>query len=309
MRETLLPIFTILLKVCIPLAAFATGLGATRADPLWLARRPGLLVRSLLAILIVVPVAAGLFLHLIHAPQMVRDGLLITIMAIGIGPPAAFKRTKAHGESISFEIGLNVLLLVIAIVYIPTAVAIHGAVYHHDLRLAPGRVASVVLSRALIPLALGVLVGRLAPRVVTPLSRYAGAFVQGVLLLLIAVALLVKWRSLIDLGASAWLTTAAIALGEIVVGHLAGGPARDTRRVLAAFSSMRFPALALLLASLAPRGSSRLIPVILAYVITSAVLLAFYGALMDARERRGGVPHPRPARTAPAPAPAHAGRA
>ena len=164
MREAMLEVFKILLRVAIPLAAFATGLRAARIDPLWLVKRPRLLLRALFAILIVVPVGAVLFLEAVHAPAVVKGGLTMAVVAIGIGPPAAFKRSKAHEESISFEVSLNVLLLAIAIVYIPAAVAIHGAIFHHALRLGVGRVAGIVLERALVPLLAGVLVARLAPR-------------------------------------------------------------------------------------------------------------------------------------------------
>jgi hypothetical protein len=74
-------------------------------------------------------------------------------------------------------------------------------------------------------------------------------------------------------------------IGEIVLGHLAGGADPDSRRMLVAFSAVRFPALALLLASVARRGRE-LIPVILVYVLTSVILVGIYSAAMSRRERR-----------------------
>jgi len=273
-----------LIRVAIPLASFATGLRGAHADATWLARRPGLLLRSLLAILVVIPVGAVLFLQAVGAPPVVRAGLTIAVLAIGIGPPAAFKKFGAHEDSVSYEIALNVILLAIAIAYIPAAVALHGAIFHHDLRLSPVEVGSVVLGRALIPLSVGLVVARLAPRAVAPLGRYAGIFVQMVLITVVLVALIATWRRLIALGAGTWLTCLAIVFGEIVVGYVAGGPELETRRVLASFSAIRFPALALLLASMAPQGRS-FIPVILAYVLSSVVLVSLNDALVARRER------------------------
>jgi predicted Na+-dependent transporter len=297
MHETLIPILKTLVKIAIPLASFATGVRAAAADPRWLAKHPGLLTRSLLLLLVVVPVGVVLFLQSIAVSPLVRAGLTISVIAIGIGPPAFFGRTKAHDkanargdaaaeEAISFEVGLNVVLLALAIVYIPTVVAIHGKVFHHHLYLSPAGVAKVVLIRALIPLAIGIAIGQLAPRVVAPVVKYAGVFVQAVLLLVVVVAIAATWRELVGLGARTWLACAAIVLAEIVLGHAAGGPAIETRRVLASFSAMRFPALALLVAQLVPRGRE-LIPVILAYVLTSVVLVGVHGAVTAAPRRRG----------------------
>jgi BASS family bile acid:Na+ symporter len=298
MHPTLMHAAKVVVLVAIPLASFATGLRAADAQGRWLARHPGLLARSLLAILCVLPIGAVLFLHSIAVAPVVRAGLTIAIVSIGIGPPAAFGHVTSyakkaardseagHDVSISFEVGLNVVLLVLAIVYIPTFVAVHGAIFHHGVRLAPAAVAKVVLTRALVPLALGVGVGRLAPRVVAPISRYAGIFVQLVLLAVVVLALVAFWPGLVALGGRAWLACFAIVLAEVAVGHLLGGPRLATRRVLASFSAMRFPALALLLSQMAPRGRE-LVPSILAYVLTSVVLVTIHGALTSNPSRRG----------------------
>jgi BASS family bile acid:Na+ symporter len=296
MAESLRAVLKMAVQLAIPLAAFATGLRAATAEPLWLARRPGLLVRSLLAILIVVPIGTVLFLQSIAAPPAVKAGLTMAVIAVGIGPPAAFKRSQSHDDAVSFELGLNVLLLALAIVYIPAFVAVHGAIFHHDLRLGPGAVAKVVLGKALIPLVLGGVVGRLAPRLVTPVRRYANVFVHVVLLLVIVMAVAATWRALFGLGVRAWLTCGAIVLGEILIGHAAGGPGSESRRVLASFSAMRFPALALLLASMVPRHRE-LIPIVVAYVLVSVVLVGVLDAVTSRRGHHGASgqrPGPRP---------------
>jgi BASS family bile acid:Na+ symporter len=297
MQDTLLRVLKIFAGVAIPLASLVTGLRAAREDHLWLVKRPSLLLRSLLTILVIVPVGAVLFLEAVRAPMLVEVGITIAIIAIGLGPPAALKQAKTHQESIAFELGLNVVLLLVAIVYIPLFVAIHGAIFHHGVTLGVGQVAKVVLTRSLIPLLVGIGVGRLAPRASAPLVKYSSVFIQVVLLVVVVVALVAAWRSLLALGGKAWLTCAAVALGEVVIGHAMGGPARETRRVLAMFSVMRFPALALLLTSVAARGRE-VVPVILAYVLSSVVMLALYGAITSLAAKRGRPAIPPPAKVA-----------
>jgi hypothetical protein len=79
-----------------------------------------------------------------------------------------------------------------------------------------------------------------------------------------------------------------------------GGPDPGTRAVVAAASVMRFPALALALASVT-RQARQLIPVIVAYVVTSFVLLVVYGLVMSRRVRKREAVAP-PLRTVPRPA-------
>jgi BASS family bile acid:Na+ symporter len=263
-----------------------------------------LLARALFTLLLLLPVGTVLFLQSIAAPPLVRAGLTIAVVAIGIGPPAIFGQVKAHAkaqaaesqtvsDALSFEVSLNVVLLAISIVYIPTFIAVHGVFFQHHLHLAPSAIAKVVLGRALVPLAIGVAVGRFAPRLIAPVVRYAGLFVQLVLLLVVVFALAVTWHQLLGLGARTWLTCVAVVLAEIVLGYLLGGPAQETRSVLASFSAMRFPALALLIASIAPRAKE-LTPVILAYVLTSFVLVSIQAAITAPRSKtRGATGGPR----------------
>lgn len=283
MSHGLLAIFGLLAGIAIPLASFAAGLRTM--DPLWLFSRPRLLGRSLVAILIVVPVLAAILVELLSPGNVyVRAGVMVSILAIGIGPPDIMKRTHAEASSVHYEIGLDVVLLPVAIVFMPLATAVHGAVFGHDLRLSPWEVAKVVLLQVLLPFAAGYAVAKLLPKAVEHIGRYAELFVTVAFAIVDISALIVAWRPLIGLGRAAWLTCAAIALAAILVGHVTGGPTREGKGVLAAYSAIRFPGLALLLVSVTGRRQ-RLIPVVVAYVITSVVMVGVYRAVMARRRK------------------------
>jgi BASS family bile acid:Na+ symporter len=291
MRETLHDVLKIALGIAIPLASFSTGVRAAHVDPLWLFRRRSLLLRSLLAIFVLVPLATVFFLTVIHAPQAVSAGVLVTVLAVGIGPPAAFKRTSAKGADVAYEVELNIVVQLLAIIFIPIAVAVLGSYYHFAFRLDATRVAVVVLERVVIPVGVGILLTRFAPRIARPLARIAGPLVQLLLLVVIVLALLATWKSMLGIGSGAWLTIAAVALLALVIGHLSGGHDREQRSVLASFSVMRFPALALLIASILPRGR-QLLPFILAYTICALLLAGVYGAVSKRGSRtHGGAVH------------------
>jgi BASS family bile acid:Na+ symporter len=295
MRETLLATLKLLVSIAIPLAAFLTGLRAAEAGHGWLWKRRPLLGRSLLAILVVVPVGTLVLLEILGPPDLVKNGLLVAILAVGIGPATALKRTKSAEERVPYEVGLNIALLVSSIVFLPLAETVHAWIFQHQIRLGPGQVAAVVLPRAVLPMALGVAVARLFPGTVGPVARYGGPLVNVVLLAVLLFALVVGWRAVMGVGIVGWLTSIAVAVMAVAVGHALGGPDRSTRAVLAAYSATRFPALALLLISMVP-GGRRLLPTVLVYFLCSAVVVAGYGALLAARERRRHGPLPAPAR-------------
>lgn len=303
-REHIHEILRIALGIAIPLASFATGLTAAGADPLWLPKHPRLWLRSLLIILVVVPVGVVLLMEAIGTSDVVKAALTIAVISIGIGPPAAFKKAQSHKEIVAYEVGLNLTLLALALAYLPLAVAVHGAIFHHTVQLGVGQVAGVVLVKALIPMVLGVLAGRLFPKVVAPFAKYAAILVQVVLLAIVVIALIATWRQLLGLGTT-WLLCLAIVIGEIAVGHFFGRKDPQTRGMLVAFSAMRFPALALLLAHAAPRGRE-FIPVILAYVICSFVLVAVYEGVTARRRKRGEHPPVPAAQQRRVPAAGHA---
>src|SRR4051794_29062095 len=81
--------------VAVPLVAFAVGLSAASLEVTWLWRRPARLLRSLLAVLILVPAAAVLLVKAVALPPEVGAGLLI--MAVSAGPVAALRKARAGG--------------------------------------------------------------------------------------------------------------------------------------------------------------------------------------------------------------------
>jgi BASS family bile acid:Na+ symporter len=287
MHEDLLHVLKIAASIAIPLASLATGLRAATVDPLWLLKRPSLLVRSLLAILVLVPIGTIAFLHAIGASPLVASGVIVAILAVGLGPAAELKRTRAAEAHVVYEVELNVVLLALSIVFIPLAVALVGKHFHRDLHLDASAVAALVLTRALVPLLLGVAVARLLPRLAAPLGRLAAPAIQIFMLAVVAVALVGFWRPLFALGARAWAICGVVALGALAIGHLCGGPEREDRRVLATLSSVRFPGMALLVASVAPLGK-KVVPVVLAYIISSALITAVYGTVTSRRPRPAG---------------------
>lgn len=278
----------LLVGVVVPLAALVAGLRST--DPFWLLRRPRLLARSLFAILVVVPVI-DLVLAEVLSPRdvLVRAGLAVAVLSVGMEPLDLLKRTKAPKDIACYVIGLDVVLITVAAAYLPLAVAIHGAIFHHEISLPWANVGEIVLIQALLPLCAGVIIARRLPKIARVVDRWAPAIIGPVMLVVAVIAVLAIGPRLLALGANAWMTCLAIAAVALLVGHLLGGPTRGERAVLAGFSVVRFPALAVLLTARVPRGE-RLIPIVVAYVVSSAVVVGIYRAVVRRRQQRAQAP-------------------
>jgi BASS family bile acid:Na+ symporter len=291
MRSTFQEVFQVLLAVLIPLAAFTTGLRARKLGQgdvhLW--RHPKQLFRDLLAILILVPLWAIIVVRVVPVSPIVRGGLLIAVLAVGIGPASGMKRMAPGTAGASEALDLNMIVLVLSMIFVPIGFALVARLFHRDFGVGAGAVAKVVLGRALVPLLLGLGAGRLSPRAATAAGPWLSKFIMAILLAVVAIALLVTGRRVAAVGGVGWLVALAVAGGAVIIGHVLGGPNPESRGVVAVASAMRFPALALVLAAALPRGHE-VIPVVLVYVLAAFLATTIYGAIMVRRRSKSETP-------------------
>src|SRR5262245_30675485 len=91
------------LQVSILLTVFGFGLRATVDDLLYLVRRPGLFVRAILAVFVIMPIVAVLLARMFNFPTV-----KIALVALAISPVPPIlptKETKAGGHA-AFALGL-----------------------------------------------------------------------------------------------------------------------------------------------------------------------------------------------------------
>jgi predicted Na+-dependent transporter len=296
MSHAVVQVLRVVLMVAIVLAAFATGLGAPAPGPRSLWRQPTQLIRALLAILVAVPLWAFVFLEIVPVSQVARSGIFLAVLAVGIGPVAGMKRLRGESPAVRRAFELNVTMLVASIVYVPVMVAVLAAIFHRsDLSLSVLMVAKIVTLRALIPLLVGLVVAREWPHVAQRISAPLGRGVNVLVGVLVVLIFAMTWRQLASVGVGGWLAAFVVATGAVLIGHFLGGPTLETRAPLAGASALRFPALGLLLASIAPLGKL-LVPAVLVYIVAAIITLSVYGRIV---ERRARMQPARPERAAP----------
>jgi len=262
------------LKVSISCMVFGFGLKAKPSDLLYLVRRPGLLVRSLLSVFVIMPVVAiGLSRWFHFQPEV--ESTLLALALSPVPPVLPQKQTKAGGEH-AYGLALMAMLSLLSIVIIPLSMEILARVFHRPFAMAPIAVAKTVLQAALLPLALGLIIRALLPALAARLEKPVGLLVK-ILLPLAVVALLAATLSAAGaaIGGGTILAIVLFVVVGLIVGHLMGGPDREDSIVLALSTASRHPAIALsILTASFPNG--RFGGIILLYLLVSAVVILPY---------------------------------
>jgi BASS family bile acid:Na+ symporter len=253
---------------------FGFGLKASVADLLYLARQPGLLVRSLLAVFVIVPVlAVGLVLTF-----DLRPTLKVALIAVSISPVPPLlprKGTNAGGDR-AYGISLMATLALLAIVTVPLLAAVMGRIFDQPLGASPGAIAPAVVMAALLPLFAGTAVRSLLPAIAKRIERPVSRF--GLLLAVLALVVLLgaTWQAVwAAVGDGTILVLVVFVVASLLVGHLLGGPNSDESIVLALSSACRHPAIALTIAASSFPGEE-FVGTILLYLIVSAIVCAPY---------------------------------
>ena len=261
----------LVVQASILLTVFGFGLQATTGDALYVARRPAVMARSLVAMFLVMPVVAVAITALFDFHPAVEIALVA--LAISPIPPLLPRRVVKAGGGASYVLGLMATAAVLSIVFIPVALYLIGRFFGESFAMAPGAVARLALLTVVAPLAAGLAfraaAGRLADRIVKPVALVATVLLA-VGVLGIFVAAFPAVMALVGNGTIV-VIAAFVAIG-LGVGHLAGGPNRDDRIVLAISTACRHPAIALAIAGATYPRETLVIGAILLYLLINIVV-------------------------------------
>lgn len=294
------------IRTSIFLTVFALGLGATPDDALYLFRRPRQLLRSLLAMNVVMPLAAAAMMGAL----VLRPAVEIALIALAVSPvpPVLPKKQLEAGGRASYAVGLLVAAAVLAIVFVPVAVAVLGRAFGAAASMPVSTVARIVSTSVLGPLAAGLILRRVAPALATRIQRPV-SLVAGVLLVVAVLPILfIAWPAVVSLVGNGTLAamTVVVAFG-ILAGHVLGGPDPEDRVVLALATASRHPGMALAIAAANYPQQRLVLPAIVWYLVVAAVVSALYLAWYRRRHAPIALEHDADRATSDRTEPARAG--
>src|SRR5262249_51173990 len=188
------------------------------------------------------------------------------------------KQLELGGRS-RYVFGLLVAASLIAIVWVPLAIGVLGWAFHREAHVGAGVVARVVGVTVLLPLAVGLVVRRVAHLAAERLAPRVSR-VGNVLLLagLVAVLLFMTPAILTLVGNGTILVIAAVVGAGLLAGHWFGGPDLDGRTALAIASSTRHPGVALAIARLNFPEETHVPAAVFLFLLVNALVTLPYGA-------------------------------
>ena len=286
----------LLLQASIFLTVFSLGLRATFQDASWLLQRPRLLLRSLVAMNVIMPLFAAFLAAAFHLHPAVEAALVL--LAVSPVPPILPWQQLKLGGSSAYVMGLLVTTSLLAIVQVPLTIKFLGAIFKVDVGIEPASVAKVVIITVLLPVTLGIVVHARAPGLAQRGGPVLAKVAFATLVLAAAPLLFVEWRfMLVLIGNGTLASIVAFVLVGVTAGHLLGGPDPGNRTTLALATASRHPGLAMAIASANFPGQFRSIAgAILLYMLVKAVVLIPYNAWSKRRHAtKPEAPHGRQA--------------
>jgi bile acid:Na+ symporter, BASS family len=277
-------VMQLVLGVSVMVVVFCLGLEATPQDLTYLFRHPKRLVRSMLAMLIIMPVFAGFIVHAFDLPPTVA--ITVIVLSVSPVPPLLPRRQIAAGGTRLHALGTLVAAAVISIVFVPAAVHLFGKFFDRPAGISSATIARIVTISVIGPLAVGMMVRRFwagfARRAATPLSQLA-------MLLLVAGTLPVVFTQIsavkLLIGHGTLLTLIVFVLVGLVSGALLGGPELSHRIDLALATASRHPGVAMAIASANFPNPRFVIPAILLYLVVCVIVSGIFLAWLRRRER------------------------
>jgi len=257
------------------LLVLGIGLKATISDAFYLFRRPGQLLRALVAMDVVVP-AVAIALAATFPLELPVKIALVTLSLAPL-PPTFSKKPLKAGGSVSYTVGLFVAVTLIAVFFIPLALDLISKFTGVPLQMSSASLWILVLESLLLPLIVGVVIHQLAPSFA---DRAAGPVVTvaTVTLLIGVIPILIKvWPVMMSLvGNGAVVVMAVLAVVALAAGHLLGGPDPEDRAVLALSSAARHPAIAIAIAHVNFPDQKLAPAAVLLYVLVSGIVTVPY---------------------------------
>lgn len=199
------------------LAMFGMGATLKPADFVAVVKIPKAITVGLGAQIVLVPLLAFLFLQLFDLPAGVAVGLAI-IAAIPGGTSSNIFTFFARGH-VALSIAITAVTTVGCLLTVPFVLDfLIGPYVPADFELPAGQIAQEILISLLIPLAAGMVLLKLAPKIAAPISKWA---VRISLLLIISIIVGAIGAGRLDAEAMG-LSNMLVVIGFIVVVMMAG---------------------------------------------------------------------------------------
>jgi BASS family bile acid:Na+ symporter len=254
----------------------AMGLGLTIGEIIAPLRNLRLVVLSLLANFVLMPLAALGLAKLLGLEEPFGVGLLL--LGSAAGAPFLPKLVQLAKADLAFSVGLMVLLMVITVAFLPLVLPL----LLPGVSVNPAKIATSLCLLMLLPLAVALIVrvrfSSFAARVRPALNQVSSLS----LLLLMLLLIIVNFSNVLGVfGTRAILAGLIFIFLAFVMGWLFGGPGKDTRKVLALGTAQRNIAAALVVGGDSFADPKVVVMVVVVALVGLLILMPLSGKLAN----------------------------
>jgi BASS family bile acid:Na+ symporter len=252
---------------------FSRGLETRNGDLWYLGARPGLLFKSLLTVVVLMPLIAVSAIILVRPAKATAIGMLL-LAASPVAPMALKIILKAGGDR-EYALDLHFILALLMIVTTPITIELLSILIGFHLEISPEAVAGIVGLSILLPIVSGIIAGRLFPAPTRHMIKPLGIFSDVISMAVNIIVLLFTYKLFFTLDIVSYLAIALMVLGALIAGHLIARGRPGEQATLALESATGNFSVVLLIASTFATLDKAL-PVIIPYIIISVIICLIY---------------------------------
>lgn len=259
----------------------AVGLDAELDELLSLFGKPWRLLKAVLAVNVVVPVAACLLIAVFPISHVAKAGILL--MAVSPVPPLVPGKELKVGGGRTYSYAVYTALILLAVLVVPVSLELLHALYGVRIAIPTAGVVRNVALTVVAPIILGLVIRRVAPafaKRATPALRLIAMIMLGVAFVPMMIGAWPAFAPLI--GDGTLLVMALVATVALLGGHLLGGPNMHDRAALAVTAATRHPGIALMIVS-ANAADPHVSAAVLGFMIVGIVAAIPYQVLIKRR--------------------------
>ena len=283
--KSILEILILGVMISVFITVLSLGMRASLNDVLCLFRRPGLLMRALLSMFVIMPVVAILMVKSFDLDPVIKVALVV--LSVSPIPPLFPKKAFKSGGEASFTFGLLAAISLLSIIAIPLVFVLFNAVFIREAKFSESWIVQTILVKILLPLVIGMALRQFAPA----WSERYGHIVEkagGILLLasFLPVLILILPTIWSLIGVPTMLAIVLFALVGAASGYFLGGPDPNERLVLAMATATRHPGIAITLAitNAGETPKKLLVAAVILYLIVSAIAVTRFLKWLSGRK-------------------------
>lgn len=275
MKEIVSEVIKIGLPLSLMAVMFALGLKLALGQSLvFFKEQPGLMVRSLGVVLVLVPLAALAIILLLDPAPAVMVGLVI--VAASPASPSQLMKFGKTAQGLAFLASLHMFLVLLAIISVPAVLYLLSRALGFQAEVDAVQVAKSVGQTVLVPVALGVLFRHFFANAADRIGPSLGKVATVVLYAFLIPILLKTFGLVLAMDLWSYGVMAIFIITNLALGHLLGPRDAEQRTILAMESGGRNFGLALTIAALnfsQDKALAVLIPYLILFIVISTIYL------------------------------------